>query len=285
MNDPKKQYSGEHIANYFDLYGDKEWQRMVANPVNEINLHIHTHYLKEYVRPGDKVLEIGAGPGRFTQILAQIGAQVVVADISPGQLELNKKYAEEHNFSTAVLSWEMADICELNQFKNSSFDRVVAFGGPFSYVLDQRDAALRECLRVLRPGGIMLLSVMSLWGTLHHVLLGILNDIPADVNRKVVATGDLIPETYDNEGHYMHMYRAAELQDWLVQAGTQLLAISSCNSLSSTRGEQLTEIRQDKEKWDFLLELEQEACAQPGALDMGTHILAVVKKRAKGLLP
>ena len=284
MNDREKQYNSEHIANYFDQYGVKEWERLIADPVNEISLHIHTHYLKEYIPAKTRVLEIGAGPGRFTQILAQIGAQVVVGDISPGQLKLNQTYAKEHGFSQAVQAWELADISDLAQFENRSFDRVVAYGGPFSYVLDQRDTALRECLRVLRPGGILLLSVMSLWGTLHRFLPAVLNDIPAEVNRKVVTSGDLIPDTYDNEAHYMHMFRAEELQSWLNQAGTQLLAISSSNSLSSTWGERLAEIRQEQEKWDFLLELELEACAQPGALDTGTHMLAVVKKRSQGLL-
>ena len=101
----------------------------------------------------------------------------------------------------------------------------------------------------------------------------------------MVASGDLLPETHENEGHYMHMFRAEELQGWLNQSGTQLLEISASNSLSSTWGEQLTEIRQDQEKWGLALELELEACAQPGALDMGTHMLAVVKKRSQGLLP
>ena len=285
MSSAKKQYSGEHIANYYDQYGDKEWQRLVADPVNEVSLHIHSHYLKEYVPAAARVLEVGAGPGRFTQVLAQIGAQVVVSDISPTQLELNKNYAAENDFSAAVLSWEIADICDLSQFESSSFDRVVAYGGPFSYALDQRDKALRECLRVLRPGGILLLSVMSLWGTLPRFLPWVLNDIPADQNQKVITSGDLVPETHDNDGHHMHMFRAAELQSWLNQAGTQLLAISACNSLSSTWGEDLAEIRQDQDKWSHLLDMELEACSQPGALDMSTHLLAVVKKRSQGLLP
>ncbi len=284
MSAGKQKYNAEHIADYFDQYGEKEWERMVADPVNEISLYIHTHYLKEYIPANARVLEIGAGPGRFTQVLAEIGAKVVVSDLSPVQLDLNKKIAHEQGFADAVHSWDLADICDLSQFESGAFDRVVAYGGPFSYALDQRDLALRECLRVLRPGGILLLSVMSLWGTLHRFFPGVLKDISVEENRKVVASGDLLPGTYHNEGHYMHLFQAEDLQGWLNQSGTQLMAISSSNSLSSNWAEQLAELRQDQEKWALALELELEACAQPGALDMGTHILAVVKKRSQGLL-
>ena len=275
-------FAPDHIAEYYDTYGDKEWERLNAHPVNEANLHVHTHYLKEHIPAGAKVLEIGAGAGRFTQVLAELGAKVTVADISPGQIALNKQHAEELGFTDAIIDWQVADICDLKQFENASFDRIVAYGGPFSYVLDERDTALRACLRVLRPGGVMLLSVMSLWGTIHNSLKDVLS-IPLETNRKIINSGDLVPETYANDGHYMHLFRAEELSGWLNENGLRVLAISAANALTNTWSKQLSETRQDETLWAELLAWELEASAQPGALDMGTHILAVVKKTQSGL--
>ena len=79
------------ISRQFDEYGMKEWERLTATPVDEISLYLHTHYLQKYIRPGWRVLEIGAGAGRFTQVLAELGARIAVADISQEQITLNQR--------------------------------------------------------------------------------------------------------------------------------------------------------------------------------------------------
>lgn len=86
-------YQPALVAEYFDRYGIREWERLTKTLADEVSLAIHTHYLQEYVSYGDRVLEIGAGAGRFTEVLANLGTKIVVADISLGQLELNKKLA------------------------------------------------------------------------------------------------------------------------------------------------------------------------------------------------
>jgi len=270
-------YSAEWVASYFDEYGIREWDRLARSPVDEVSLHIHTHYLKEYTLPGARTLEVGAGAGRFTQVLAGLGARVVVADISQVQLDLNRQHAQQHGFAHAVEDWRQVDICDMACFESESFDCVVAYGGPLSYVLERRDQALRECMRVLSPDGTLLLSVMSLWGSAHRHLRGVLL-IPAENNRQIIESGDLLPETQGEGGHYCHMFRAGELCELLAQAGLTLTAMSASNCLSLGWDDSLQEIRADDEKWTELLRMELEACAEVACLGMGTHLIAVARK-------
>src|SRR5512143_176115 len=95
-------YMPQEVAAFFDEYGLAEWERLVSSPAGEIKLHVHAHYLNAYVPAGARVLEVGAGPGRFTQMLAAMGCRIVVADISPGQLDLNRRKAVELGFAGAV---------------------------------------------------------------------------------------------------------------------------------------------------------------------------------------
>lgn len=69
------------VRAYFDALGDGEWE--ARRPVNgRVSLKVHRRFLRRFVEPGWRVLEVVAGPGRFTFELAAIGARIVVT-VSP----------------------------------------------------------------------------------------------------------------------------------------------------------------------------------------------------------
>jgi SAM-dependent methyltransferase len=274
------QYDPTWVRSYFDAFGQREWERWDRSPVERVKLAVHLHYLRAYLAPGERILEIGAGAGRFTQELGRMSDRIVVADISPVQLQLNRENAEALGYADAVERWVECDVCELHpHFDDAEFDAVVCYGGPLSYVFEQRERALRELLRVTRPGGLLLLGVMSLWGTVHHFLPFLFEVDPA-LNREIVATGDLGPDRPGAGSHFCHMYRAAELRGFLERCGAVVEVLSASDCLAATWAEALEEVQQDRAAWRHLLELELEACREPGCLDMGTHLIAVCRKPA-----
>ena len=227
------------------------------------------------------MLDIGAGPGRFTEVLHRLGCRIVVADLSSEQLALNRQAASNHGFAPSVESWHLLDICDLSSLADKSFDAVVAFGGPLSYVFDQRDRALNECRRVLRPGGLLCLSVMSLWGTMHRYLPGVLG-IPLSTNRTIMSTGDLTKDTAPGSSHYCHMFRSGELRSFLERPGLELLSISAASALST--GHASSSVL-DSARWEALLEFEEAACIEAGYLDAGTHLIAVARHTPSAAQP
>jgi ubiquinone/menaquinone biosynthesis C-methylase UbiE len=270
------EYDRQWVRGYFDRLGMGEWDRLTKSPTDRIKLAVHAHYIREYLQPGWRVLEVGAGAGRFTQIIAEAGCRITVTDVSGVQLDLNRQMAAEHGFDQAVEERHEVDVTDMSVFTDGSYDCVVCYGGPLSYVFERRAQALKECVRVTRSGGPVLVSVMSLWGAAHSALAAVLS-MPVGLNQQIIETGDLTAATMPDHGHYCHLFRAAELKQLFGEAGLEILAMSASNCLSTRWDDQLQDDL-DQEAWDELVRVEIEASREQGCLDMGTHLIAIGRK-------
>jgi SAM-dependent methyltransferase len=272
-------YDPAYIRDFFDDYGEREWERLAADPAAKASFHLHRWYLRQHIRPGDHVLEAGAGPGRFTIELARLGARVTVGDISPQQIEMNRQRVAEAGCEDAVVERTVLDIVDLSRYQEAQFDAVVCYGGALSYVFERAGDALSELLRVTKPGGKVLLSVMSLLGSTRRFLPGILaiaQQHGVEVVQRVNATGDLDGTLAGT--HKCHMYRWAELEALLRQHPCTLLGASAANFLALGNEEALREIEANSALWAAFLQWEVEFGQEPGARDGGTHIIAVVER-------
>ncbi|WP_214403791.1 class I SAM-dependent methyltransferase [Pseudonocardia lacus] len=272
-------FDPQYMAAFFDDYGDQEWTRH-DTPHGRASVAVHVDLLAEYVRPGDLVLDAGAGPGRLTVELARLGARVHVGDLSPGQLEANRRRVGEAGREDAVVAREVLDICDLGHLPDASFDVVVCVGGPLSYVRDRADDALAELVRVTRPGGHVLVGVMSTVGTLRAFLPGVVEERRrhgAAYVEGVMASGDLDREP---NGQEMHMFRWAELER-LCAAHGEVVAGAAANFLTANPDPDFYAGLTDDE-WEVLLAWERRLCREPGVRDGGTHMVAVVRRPAAG---
>jgi SAM-dependent methyltransferase len=262
----------ERAASFYDEYGEREWTRFEDGRTPAPSLDVHLDRLRRFVGAGDRVLEVGAGPGRFTIELARLGAQVSVSDLSAGQLELNRQRVAAEGLEEHVVERELADLLDLSRWDDGSFDATVCFGGPLSYVVDRADEGIAELVRVTRPGGHVLVSVMSLVGTVTHYLPILLDLVRRDgvaKNEAIVRTG-LLPDEPDYGHLAMKLFRWSELEALLSPHGTVVDACAA-GLLPSLQPEE-PELR------EFLARAELELADEPGAVSCGQHILAVLRR-------
>ena len=276
-------FDSDYTAKFYDVYGDLEWERLEATPYGRLQATIHAEFIERYMRLGDRVLDAGCGPGRFTAVAAQLGATVTALDISERQLALAKQRVSEANMLDRVDGFVRADISDLSMFPNDYFDVVVCYGGALSYVCDQRYKATSELVRVVRPGGVLLISVMSRLGTICNLVrratMTVLRDPEAWHVSQVAETGDNpgFPSAAVNMQHPpMHMYTSGELRNLL--PGCSMLELAGSNVTTFEGSAALSEVATDTKAWETAVNLERRMNAEPGLADTGSHIILVARR-------
>ncbi len=104
---------------------------------------------------GRDVLEVGCGAAQGARWLVAAGARVTAFDVSSAQLLQSR--ALDARSGTRVDRVVQAD-AQAMPFRDGSFDLVVSAFGGIPFVADSA-RTMRECARVLRPGGRLVFSV------------------------------------------------------------------------------------------------------------------------------
>jgi uncharacterized protein (DUF952 family) len=87
----------------------------------------------------------------------------------------------------------------------------------------------------------------------------------------VLLTGDL--REVQRSGHVCQMYRWSQLEALVSSSGGRVVAASASNWASLGDPTVVSEIARDAQRWALFLDQEVDTCAEPGALDGGTHLL------------
>lgn len=266
----------EAVRRHYAVLGEDEWSRLAKDIRGRVGFEVHRDFLRRNVPAGSRVLEVGAGPGRFTRELAALQCRVVVTDLSPVQLELNERFISGTDAERWVESRELLDVCDTARFADAGFDVVLAFGGALSYAFDRAESAMRGLLQAAGAEGVVVASVMSTLGSWRHLLADVVDlaeRVGEDAADAALRTGDLRHVQPTGEGHICRMFRWSELRELVGAAGGTIHDACASNWASLGDPETLTRLEADPDRWARFLRQEVHACREPGTLDGGTHII------------
>ena len=176
-------------------------------PLHELN-PARLGYVSRYVTlAGARVLDVGCGGGLLSEGMAAQGAQVTALDLAPELVEVARLHLLE---SGLQVDYRLQSVESLADEAPGSFDAITCME-MLEHVPDP-GSVLRACAKLLKPGGVLLLST--------------LNRTPAAFALAIVGAeyiARLLPRgTHD----YKQFIRPAELGAWLRAADLQLQDVS-----------------------------------------------------------
>ncbi len=145
-----------------EFYGKcDEDSRLKRSRRGQMEYFITMEYIHRFAGKGTKLLEVGAGTGRYSIALAKEGMDVTAVEL----VESNLAVLKENGAGNANLTAYQGDALDLSRFETDTFDVTLMFGPMYHlYEKEDVDKAIDEAVRVTKKGGVILFAFLSVYG-------------------------------------------------------------------------------------------------------------------------
>lgn len=176
--------------------------------------------LDEYIVPGEKVLDLGCGNGRLHKIFKDRQIDYIGVDGSDELIRIAKENYPHLHFQTA-------DALAL-PFPDNYFDKVYSIRVLHHFPSQEfRSQFLKEAKRVLKPGGILILTVWNVWGCQDRKNLFrlIKSSFSKIIGASKLDFGDVFIPWGNEALRYYHFFTKKELRSLTKTAGFEVKKI------------------------------------------------------------
>nr|WP_303934157.1 class I SAM-dependent methyltransferase [Treponema denticola] len=226
------------------------------------------NYIHRYAKTGAKILEIGAGTGRYSIALAKEGYNVTAVELVETNLEVlkNNSVGIEN-----IISYQ-GDALNLDRFEDNQFDITLLFG-PMYHLYDKKEVhkALDEAIRVTKKGGIILTAFLSVYAIMNNNYL-----------RETLAAG--IEMNFDDNYKVKHFedqlftgYDIVEFERLFELHNTKYLTTAAVDNILET-AERRTDFKMSDADFELFVKYHLATCEKRELLGSSSHLLYICKK-------
>lgn len=260
----------EIVKESYDNNPELEWSRLDGY---SFEFEITKHMLTKHFKKGDKILDIGGGPGRYSIYLASLGYDVTLVDLSDGNIELAKKKAEEYGVSIKAYQCDARDLSKLDLGK---FDNVLLMG-PLYHLFEESDRAkcVEEAKKHLVKDGVLFVSFISITGGLNYYL----DECPDQLINETCL--DLFDRMQENKSWCGSAFTEAvfinniEIVPFFEKLGFEKITLFGQEGITATRQTFIQKC--DKKVRDLYFDLSIRLCENPQYFPYSSHMMYIGK--------
>ncbi len=225
-------------------------------------------YIEKYLFDGAKILEIGAGTGRYSITLADKGYNVTAVELVPHNIDIMKKKVKaDHNIT--IIEGNAAD---LSLLENETFDIVLLLGPMYHLFTDEdKHAALSEAIRLAKTEGVIFASYINNDTVMYKMfyskqILGYLDAGNIDENYHGISNPELVFE----------LYRKPEIDDLMKGYNVTRLHFVGVDMLSYLHSNKLNKL--NKREFEEYMKFLHAICEREDLTGFSIHMLDVFRK-------
>lgn len=225
-------------------------------------------YIHNYVQRGAKILEIGAGTGRYSIALAKEGYEVTAIELVEHNFDVLRRNGSELKNLQAF----QGDALDLSRFADGEFDLTLVFG-PMYHLYDKRDVnkALDEAIRVTKENGVIFVAFLSVYAILFNNYL----------DGNLVAG---LEENFDNDYKIKH-FEEQLFTGYDITEFEELFAKKEVKKLTMVAADSVLELAQGRkdfsmsdEEFEAFVKYHLATCEKRELLGSSSHLLYICKK-------
>jgi len=142
-----------------------EEQRLKKSRHGQLEFRTTMEYIHRLVPEGAKILEVGAGTGRYSITLAKEGYEVTAVEL----LENNLKVLKANSQGLENLQAFQGDALDLSRWEDDTFDVTLVLGPMYHlYEKEQIHKAIDEAIRVTKKDGVIFFAFLSVYAILFN---------------------------------------------------------------------------------------------------------------------
>jgi len=262
--------AGGHIVNYLEnYYTNNDEEVRFDKKYNLIEFLTTMHYIKKYLPQNAAVLEIGAGTGRYSRTIADMGFQVEAVELVPHNIEIFR------SLTTPIqnINITQGNALNLSMFPGNTFDVTLCLG-PMYHLYTEADKrkAISEALRVTKPGGVVFVAYVISDGA-------ILENLNSTWFLDYVDNGKINPVTFATTStpeDIFELVRKEDIDRLMAQFNVERLHYVATDMVSRLIREDIALMTD--ETFDMYMRYHFAVCERPDMVGMTNHSLDIFKK-------
>ena len=244
-----------------DFYNKFNEDKRLDRRHGQVEYKTSMAYLHRYLSPGDRIVDIGAGAGRYSLALKSEGYDVTAVEyVRPNIGKIRSKDRE--------LKVIEASAVDLSMFGDEEFDVSILFGPMYHlYSKEDRIKALKEAKRITRKY-IFVTYIMNEYSVIRYAFM----------DQNYTQVKDKLDETYriDDPDALFFQARIEDMDELNRICGLKLLCRFASDGPSDYIRSQLNAM--DDETFAAYLDFHQKTCERKDLLGASSHVVDILTK-------